>query len=60
MKFYDTVVSPAFTGTDGIVYVLPEIRSPRVVFGSYDVEEDASLEATGQAAPAPLASHAAK
>ena len=60
VKFYDTVVSPAFTGTDGIVYVLPEIRSPREVFGLYDVEEDASLEANGQAAPVPLASHAAK
>ncbi len=59
VKFYDTVVSPAFTGTDGIVYVLPEIRSPREVFGSYDVEEEASLQATGQAAPAPVANHAA-
>ena len=24
VEFYETVVSPAFTGTDGIVYVLPE------------------------------------
>ena len=60
VKFYDNVLSPAFAGTDGIVYVLPEIGSPREVFGSYDVEEEASLETTGQAAPAPLASHAAK
>lgn len=43
-NFYDNVVSPAFTGTDGIVYVLPEIRSPREVFGSYDVEEEPSLQ----------------
>jgi hypothetical protein len=38
-RFYENVVSPAFTGTDGIVYVLPETRSTREVFGSYDVEE---------------------
>ena len=33
VKFYDTVVHPAFTGTDGIVYVLPETRPARAVFG---------------------------
>ena len=38
-RFYENVVSPAFTGTDGIVYVLPETRPAREVFGSYDVEE---------------------
>jgi hypothetical protein len=37
-KFYETVVSPAFTGTKGIVYVLPETRSAREVFASYDVK----------------------
>jgi hypothetical protein len=37
-RFYENVVSPMFTGTVGIVYVLPEIRSAREVFGSYDVE----------------------
>lgn len=36
-KFYENIVRPAFTGTNGIVYVLPETRSPREVFGSYDV-----------------------
>ena len=40
-KFYDTVVNPTFTGTDGIVYVLPETRPARQVFGSYDVIEAA-------------------
>ncbi|NMM81046.1 hypothetical protein B2J86_08950 [Acidovorax sp. SRB_14] len=44
-RFYENVVSPAFTGTDGIVYVLPEIRSARDVFGSYDVGEEASPQA---------------
>jgi len=38
-KFFDNVVRPAFTGTDGIVYVLPETRSISEVFASYDVEE---------------------
>lgn len=41
--FYNKVLSPAFTGTDGIVYVLPETRSAREVFGSYVVEEKAPL-----------------
>lgn len=37
-KFFNTVVRPAFTRTEGIVYVLPETRSAREVFGSYDVD----------------------
>jgi len=32
VKFYDAVVEPTFTGTNGIVYILPEIRSIRNVF----------------------------
>lgn len=39
VRFYEDVVSPAFSGTDGIVYVLPETRPAREVFGSYDVEQ---------------------
>ena len=42
VAFYETVVRPAFTGTEGIVYVLPETRPAREVFGSYDVEERAA------------------
>jgi hypothetical protein len=37
VQFFDHVVKPAFKGTNGIVYVLPETRSAREVFGSYDV-----------------------
>ena len=38
-KFYDNVVSPAFTGMYGIVYVLPEMRSNGEIFETYyDVE----------------------
>ena len=45
VRFYEKVVSPAFTGTDGIVYVLPEVRSQREVFSSYyDVKETARLQ----------------
>jgi len=35
--FYNNVVNPSFTNTNGIVYVLPETRPVRWVFGSYDV-----------------------
>lgn len=41
VAFYNEVVNPSFSGTRGIVYVLPETRSIRQVFGSYDVEERA-------------------
>jgi len=37
VQFYEKVVSPTFTGTSGIVYVLPETRPAREVFASYDV-----------------------
>ena len=60
VKFYTNVVSPAFTGTNGIVYVLPETRSAKEVFGSYDVDEPARLLAARQAAPAQGLSHAAR
>ncbi|MES2400971.1 MAG: hypothetical protein V4573_13360 [Pseudomonadota bacterium] len=37
VKFYEQVVSPAFMTTSGVVYILPETRSAREVFGSYIV-----------------------
>jgi len=39
VKFYDGVVSPTFTGTKGVVYVLPDTRLVQEVFGSYDVDD---------------------
>lgn len=39
VAFYNKVLNPSFDGTNGIVYVLPEIRPIRQVFGSYDVGE---------------------
>lgn len=51
-KFYENVVRPAFAGTYGIVYVLPETRPAHEVFTSYDVGERARLEAASRPAPA--------
>jgi hypothetical protein len=36
VTFYENVVSPAFKGTNGVVYVLPESGSVRDAFKSYD------------------------
>jgi hypothetical protein len=47
-RFYERVVSPAFSGTEGIVYILPETRSAREVFGSYDVEKRVGLNDVGR------------
>ena len=44
VRFYETVLSPAFAGTSGIVYVLPETRAAREVFASYDVKERVQLQ----------------
>ena len=39
VKFYEEVVRPAFTGTRGVVYVLPETKPLHTVFASYDVND---------------------
>ena len=49
-QFFENVVRVAFTGTDGVVYVLPDTRSVREVFPAYSPERHARL----QAAIAPL------
>ncbi|MCK9382486.1 MAG: hypothetical protein M0P95_15660 [Sulfuritalea sp.] len=54
-NFFATVVRPAFTGTSGIVYVLPEIKSAFEVFGSYDVEDLTRLVTVHEAAAAGIA-----
>lgn len=51
VNFYEKVVSPAFTGTNGIVYVLPETRSARDVFASYDITDAPATVASSPAAP---------
>lgn len=45
--FFRNVVSAAFQGTNGIVYVLPETRSPQQVFASYDIEERVTAPVSG-------------
>jgi hypothetical protein len=49
-RFYEKVVSPAFTGTAGIVYVLPETRPARELFGAYDVDERLRQNTAGETA----------
>jgi hypothetical protein len=43
VKFYETVVRPAFLSSNGIVYILPETRTAHELFGAYDVAVDARL-----------------
>ncbi|MET0893071.1 MAG: L,D-transpeptidase [Pseudoxanthomonas sp.] len=38
VAFYERVVSPAFTHSSGVVYILPETRAAQEVFGSYEVD----------------------
>lgn len=40
VKFFEDVVSPAFTNTSGVVYILPEMGAARELFGSYEVDVD--------------------
>lgn len=56
--FFKHVVGPAFKGTNGIVYVLPETRLPQRVFASYDVEERARQRSASQGLPVHIASQA--
>ncbi|MDO8456481.1 MAG: hypothetical protein Q7T07_06175, partial [Burkholderiaceae bacterium] len=51
-EFFKSVVNPAFKGTNGVVYVLPETRSPRQVFASYDVDERERQQTASQHPPA--------
>jgi hypothetical protein len=52
--FFENVVRPAFTGTNGIVYLLPEIRSMRDVFPTYyDVDKRSQMQSVDLPVPAP-------
>lgn len=56
IKFFDDVLQPSFDGTNGIVYVLPEVHSLQRIFAKlYDVDERAKL-AGESAAPTTSAS----
>lgn len=53
-KFFDTIVDPTFKGTNGIVYILPEVKSLQEVFpGYYDVNEGSRRLIADVPAPAP-------
>lgn len=47
-RYYDTVIKPMFSA-GGIVYILPELRRPQELFGSYDVTDAAPAPARGPA-----------
>jgi hypothetical protein len=49
-SFYDEVLRPAFAGTGGIVYVLPETHPARAWFGAYDVDRRAAQYREGASA----------
>lgn len=54
VQFYDQYIETAFKHSNGIVYILPERRSVRDTFSSYDVEERArqlTAAAAAQAQP---------
>ncbi len=50
--FFDKVVEPTFSGTDGIVYILPEVRSIRDVFPAYLPEHSSRTLAVTAVVPA--------
>jgi len=57
IKFFDDVVQPAFEGTNGIVYILPEVHPIQRVFAkAYDVDERPSTQTAGDLPAAPTAS----
>lgn len=41
--FYDQLIEKTFRKTNGVIYVLPEIRSIQETFGSYVVNENTSI-----------------
>ncbi len=41
VDFFHSVIKPAFTGTNGVVYVMPETRPVQQVFASYDIDAPA-------------------
>lgn len=53
--FFRKVIHPTFARSNGIVYVLPEIRSAREVFGSYDVDARVGARIAGHRLGGPVA-----
>jgi hypothetical protein len=55
VKFYDTVVAPTFSGTSGVVYILPEIKAISAVFDIQTSEARPPRAGLGQASSSPVA-----
>jgi hypothetical protein len=53
VRFYEDVVLHAFTGTRGIVYILPEIKSITEVFAIHDAAAMSRGQGLSRSAPAP-------
>jgi hypothetical protein len=53
--FFKSVVSAAFTGTNGVVYVLPETRAIEKVFAAYGVDARARLKSSNPSLPSQMA-----
>ena len=54
IKFFDDVIEPTFQGTNGVIYVLPEVHPLRKVFSAaYEVTDKARLAGTAPDAPPP-------
>lgn len=53
--FFKSVVSAAFSGTNGVVYVLPETRSIEKVFASFGVDSRARLKSSTPSLPSQMA-----
>lgn len=52
VSFYEGVLSPTVQKHGAIVYVLPEVKTPQQVFGSFDVLASAQQAASRRAKPA--------
>jgi hypothetical protein len=53
-NFFQSVVRPAFTGTDGVVYILPEVHSIHEVFSAYyDVARHSPPQIADSQTPTP-------
>jgi hypothetical protein len=53
-KFFDKAIEPAFTGTSGVVYILPEVKSMQQIFPKYyDVDGNSGLQNVNLPASAP-------
>lgn len=50
-QFYEKVVSPAFQGVVGVVYILPDAGAARDIFHSYDVDDPPALRKTSTTEP---------